>query len=346
MVTHLKLSRSLEGVPRVNEIVRMSLKRYSLFKSSPVLKRLGIALFMPLVILGLIILFPDSSQAASGGRIGGGSFRGPSMPSGGGMYRGGGGYRGGYGYGPGYRRGGGIGFPFILPIFGFGGGGLFGFLILMSIVGAMVNAVRGSNTQSISSNQLIERPQGPVTLTQLQIGLLASAKELQGDLRKLAASSDTSNTSGLQKVLQETTLSLLRQPDFWVYSNIETGTVPFHSAESTFNRLSITERGKLSAEVTSNVAGQRNTAFSSSLAPGEADESNEFIVVTILLASKGSPKINISNNAEELKENLRVLGATSSTDLMALEVIWQPDGTRDSLSSEELVTAYPNLHHL
>merc|ERR1711938_254257 len=62
-----------------------------------------------------------------------------------------------------------------------------------------------------------ERPRemamGPVSLLQLQIGLLASAKDLQSDLRQLASSADTSNSSGLQRVLQDTTLALLRQPD-------------------------------------------------------------------------------------------------------------------------------------
>ena len=48
----------------------------------------------------------------------------------------GGGYRGGYG--------GGIGFPFLIPFCGFGGGGLFGFLILMALVGVVVNGLRGA----------------------------------------------------------------------------------------------------------------------------------------------------------------------------------------------------------
>ena len=47
-----------------------------------------------------------------------------------------------------------------------------------------------------------------------------------------------------------------------------------------------------------------------------------------------------------LRETLRILGSTSSSDLMALEVIWQPDGSGDVLSADELVMAYPNLQHL
>ncbi|MFL0744375.1 MAG: DUF1517 domain-containing protein, partial [Prochlorococcus sp.] len=260
-----------------------------------------------------------------------------------------GGYGGGYGGG---YRGGGMGFPFIIPFFGFGGGGLFGFLILMSVVGILVNALRGGGGGGAAtfdgSGELTQRPTaiGPVTMMQVQVGLLASAKALQVDLRQLAASAETGSSSGLQRVLQETTLALLRQPELWVYANIETGSVPFASAEATFNRLSMTERSKLQAEVTSNVSGERRTDQLANKSAGEADLTNEYIVVTILVASHSRIKLSESVSGEQLRESLRILGSTSSTDLIALEVIWQPEGRGDVLSAEEVVTSYPNLQHL
>ncbi len=288
-------------------------------------------------------------MAASGGRIGGGSFRAPSIPRTGGY---GGGYRGGYGggyrggYGGGYR-GGGIGLPFIVPIFGFGGGGLFGFLILMSIVGVIINSVRGSNFQ-LSESPAISTNTTPrsINLIQLQIGLLASAKFIQKDLRELASEADTSNSYGLQKVLQETTLSLLRQPELWAYANLETGDVPFSSAETTFNRLSLTERSKLRAEITSNFSGSISQDTKPMVKPGDADASSEYIAVTLLIASKTRVGLNSTFNNEQLKLNLQTLGAISSNDLMALEIIWQPEGQGEVISAEDLVTSYPNLKHL
>ncbi len=302
---------------------------------------------IPLLAATLILVYPLQSYAASGGRIGGGSFRSPSVPRGGSY--GGGGYRGGYG-GGGYRgyRGGGIGFPFILPIFGFGGGGLFGFLILMSIAGVIANSIRGGSSPSTGNSQrsLSETSTRPVTMVQLQIGLLASAKGLQKDLRELASSADTNTSIGLQRVLQETTLSLMRQPNLWAYANLETGQVPFNSAESTFNRLSLTERSKLKAEITSNFSGQLFSDKASGIQSGEAAKTNEYIAVTILVASKKAFALNESINGESLLESLRIIGSMTSTDLIALEVIWQPEGSGDVLSAEELVTAYPNLKHL
>ena len=298
------------------------------------------------IIISFALINPNQVLAASGGRIGGGSFQTPTSPRsqnyggyGGNNFRG---YRGGYG-------GSGIGFPFLLPIFGFGGGGIFGFLILMSILGVVVNSIKNSSNFSNSlNNPIVSQSENPskVSLVQFQIGLLASAKEIQVKLRDLASSSDTSTSSGLQRVLQDTTLALLRKPELWVYSNIESGSVPFSATEFTFNRISITERSKLKAELTSNYSGQIYTSKNNDNNSGDSDSTNEYIAITILVASKKDLKLNGSSNIEHITEALRVLGSISSKDLIALEVIWQPEGEGDALREEELITQYPNLKHL
>ena len=302
-------------------------------------RRLLALVLVPCLVLGLGLASPQPADAARGGRMGGGSFRAPSPRS---VPRSTGGYRSGYGSG---YRGGGFGFPFIIPIFGFGGGGLFGLLILMAVAGVLVNALRGAGSApSIGGMDAAPATPRNVNMIQVQVGLLAGAKALQDDLRQLAQSSDTSSSTGLQRILQESTLALLRQPDLWVYANADSGSVPFSSAESTFNRLSMNERSKLDAELTSNVGGQ--TLSSNAGAVGEADATNEFIVVTLLVASTATTQLKGASTGEDLRQTLRILGSTSSSDLMALEVIWQPEGRGDVLSAEELITAYPNLQHL
>ncbi len=306
--------------------------------------------FSFLIVLTIIFFslfpYPNTAAAASGGRIGGSSFQTPSSS----RRQNYGGYGGNNfrGYGSGYR-GGGIGFPFFLPIFGFGGGGVFGLLILISIVGVITNSFKNSsNSSNASNNSIVSQSTNPsqVSLIQFQIGLLASAKEIQVNLRELAASSNTATSSGLQRVLQDTTLSLLRKPELWVYSNIETGTVPYASAESTFNRISITERSKLKAELTSNYSGQISKSTDNESNPGDSDSTNEYIAITILVATKKNLRLQNSANNEIITESLRILGSISSNDLIALEVIWQPDGEGEILREEELIIQYPNLKHL
>ncbi len=297
------------------------------------------AVLIPLIVSVCLLVYPKSNFAASGGRIGGSNFQAPSISRT--RSYGGGSYGGNY-----YRRGG-IGFPFLFPFFGFGGGGLFGFLILMTITGVIANALRAqpssleintSNPQGINS--------GPITLFQIQLGLLAKAKDTQLKLRKLANSADTSTPIGLQKILQETTLYLLRQPELWVYANIENGSVPFASAESTFNRISLTERSKLKAELTTNISGHKNSSENTVIQSGDSAPTNEYIAVTILLASRTNPRTNSPISSEELIENLKLIGSISSKDLIALEIIWQPEGDGEVLTATELVTSYPNLVHL
>lgn len=305
------------------------------------LRRVVSWLALPALLLTLLVVAPQPGWSASGGRIGGGSFRSaPSMPRsyGGGGYRGGygGGYRGGYG--------GGIGFPFVLPFF-FGGGGLFGFLILMAVVGLIVNALRGGGGDPAGGGALpAPRTEGPVSVAQVQVGLLASARDLQADLRRLAASADTSNSTGLQAVLQETSLALLRHPDLWVYANAEVGEVPFPAAEATFNRLSMAERSKLERELTTNVAGQR---FQDGSRPaGASDATSDFIAVTLLVASRQRLNLPAAGSADQLRQGLQLLGAVASSDLLAVEVIWQPEGAGEVLTADQLITAYPDLQHL
>lgn len=323
-------------------------------------KRLASLMVVPILLGNILLAAPPAADAASGGRIGGGSFRSAPSPRsyGGGSsrYRGSGGVGGGYvpvpyggGYGGGYYGGGGFGFPFIVPIFGFGGG-LFGLLLLMAVAGLLVNALRGGGTTSLpggyGSDEALAGSRGPVSLVQVQVGLLPAAKELQADLRRLAATADTGTSAGLRQVLQETSLSLLRNPELWVYANAEAAQVPFNSAEDTFNRLSMQERSKLRKEVLTNVSGRRDQATSSPERPDQSAVSSDFIAVTVLAATRNRLLLKDANSAEALREALQQLGAVSQDDLIALEVIWQPEGVGELLTTEELLTAYPQMQHL
>jgi uncharacterized membrane protein len=219
----------------------------------------------------------------------------------------------------------------------------------MAVVGLFVNALRGGGGQALPAGMRggdLDRyqPEGPVAIAQLQVGLLASARDLQRDLRGLAGSADTGSSTGLQRVLQESTLALLRHPDLWVYANAEVGQVPFQAAESTFNRLSMTERSKLNAELTSNVAGR--VAQAAAGRAGDADATSDYIAVTLLVASRSRLTLRPVSGSEELREALSKLGALPADQLLALEVIWQPEGAGEVLSADELITAYPDLKHL
>ena len=298
-----------------------------------------------MLVITLAFSHADGALAArSGGRIGGGSFRVPSSrtynpaPR---TYAPGGGYGGG-GY---YYPGGGFGFPFIVPIFGFGGGGLFTILIFIAIATFLVRSFR-----SIAGSEGVEYEGASpaVSVARLQVGLLAQARELQSDLNRIAERADTSSSEGLAQVLQESTLALLRHPEYWVYGGAEAQQARLESAEAQFNRLAITERSKFSQETLSNVNNllQQAEARKALEAAGDLailENPAEYIVVTLLVATQGKLELPKINSDQDLRRAISQIGAVSSDRLLAMEVLWTPQAEGDTLSAEDVLVEYPDL---
>jgi uncharacterized membrane protein len=297
-------------------------------------------LFIAMLVLTLAFSHADGALAArSGGRIGGGSFRVPSSrtytpaPR---TYAPGGG---------GYYPGGGFGFPFIVPIFGFGGGGLFTLLLFIAVATFLLRSFRsiaggeGTAYEGVSPN---------VSVARLQVGLLAKARELQTDLDRIAEHADTNSSAGLAQVLQESTLALLRHPEYWVYGGAESQQARLESAESQFNRLAISERSKFSQETLSNVNNVLKQAETRKAleAAGELalpENPAEYIVVTLLVATQGKLDLPKINNDQDLRRAISQIGAVSSDRLLAMEVLWTPQAEGDTLSAEDVLLEYPDL---
>ncbi|AFZ44309.1 hypothetical protein PCC7418_2149 [Halothece sp. PCC 7418] len=283
-----------------------------------------------LVALAFIFVFSDVSgalAARSGGRIGGGGFRAPSRsapaPRGG------------------NRPGGGFGFPFLLPFFGFGGfGSIFTILIFFAIANFLVRSFQNAG---FGGGDGVATANPKVTVSKVQVGLLADAKELQKELNDLAQRADTGTAAGRSMVLQEATLTLLRHPEYWVYAKTESNVSQMDAAESQFNRFALSERSKYSEETLSNVEGLSRQETSEA---GNGEAPAEYIVVTILAGIQGKVDLPKTNSADDVRQALRQLGSTGSENLLAVEVIWTPQAEDDTLSNDDLLAAYPDLNRL
>ncbi len=312
----------------------MSKRLFNLIK--PLFKSILLFALVGALVLGSA---GDALAARGGGRIGGGGFRAPSPTR---TYRpsrspGGGGY--GYGY-----PGGGFGFPFIMPIFGVGGfGGLFTILIFISIANFVVRSFRNGS----DSDEMGDVSNPSVSIARLQVGLLSDARELQADLNRIAEKADTSSPAGLAQVLQETSLSLMRHPEYWAYGGADSSKTYLSAAETQFNRLALAERGKFSGETLSNVNSQLQKATAVEEEGGTAalaeTQPGEYIVVTLLAATQGELKLPTINSEADLRQALSQLGTVSGDRLLALEVLWTPQAEGETMTSEEVVTGYPEL---
>lgn len=330
----------------------------------PLLVALAKAAAVAALALVLAWAAPNAAEAArSGGRMGGssgfrssgggGGARSYSAPSS--SYSSGlssysraapslsSGYRAGYGgsslgLGTGY---GSFFYPTVGMGYGFGGGGfisgLFVVLASMVLVNVSMSMLRGGNDG-------VDGYTETCSVVKLQIGLLGMARGLQQDLDTIASKADTSDPEGLQYVLQETVLSLLRNPSYCVYGYSDGSKVSgLGEAENKFNELSLAERGKFQSETLVNFGGRSRKGSSYGKA---SDMSNELIVVTILCAVEGKLKLPKVTSLQELKEALSKLGGVRPEGLLAVEVMWTPQEVGDTLSRDELVADYPLLNTL
>jgi uncharacterized membrane protein len=307
-------------------------------------------LFLFCLVFVLALGHADGALAArTGGRIGGGSFRVPSSrgyntprtyaPPGGGYY-------------PSYP-GGGFGFPFLIPFWGIGGGfgGLFSILIFIAIANFLMQSFRRAT--SGESEETDYTPNPSVSVTKLQVGMLANARSLQKELNHIAETADTNTGVGRTEVLQEASLALLRHPEYWVYAGGGTQQARLNSAESQFNRLALAERSKFNEETLSNVNNQLKSSADKQALPstGELDNPTrlitegpgEYIVVTLLAATLGNFPIPAIKTADDLRSALRQIGSIPSDKLLAIEVLWTPQADGDTLTDDDMLMGYSDL---
>ncbi|HBL12363.1 MAG TPA: hypothetical protein DD379_13325 [Cyanobacteria bacterium UBA11162] len=305
------------------------------------------SLFIFGLIFTLVLGNASTALAArSGGRMGGGSFRAPSSrtysaPSGG--------YRAPVGGGYGYGYGGGFGFPFLLPFFGFGGGfgGLFSILIFIAIANFLVRSFRSIGQSE--DNQSLGYSNPKVSVGRVQVGLLAQARSLQTELNELARTANTDSATGRAQVLQESTLALLRHPEYWVYGSATSQQTTMETAEAKFNQFSLAERSKFTEETLWNYAGKlrqsdlKDTASDSRGELVKTEAPGEYIIVTIITGVEGKLDLPTINSSDDLRQALRQIGGISSDRLLAVEVLWTPQAEGDTLTSDDLLAEYPDL---
>ncbi|KAL3381731.1 hypothetical protein AABB24_001707 [Solanum stoloniferum] len=293
------------------------------------------------VLVGLLLMYdPNSALAASGGRIGGKSFsssrssapsRGYSMRTAEPRFS----YSAPY-YAPspfGFSGGG----VYVGPAVGFGSSAflvMMGFAAFIMVSGFLSDRSEGSVLTATDKASVLK----------LQVGLLGLGRSLQKDLNRIAEVADTSTPEGLSFVLTETTLALLRHPGYCIsaYSSVDVKR-SMEEGENRFNQLSIEERGKFDEETLVNVNNIRRKSSTSQRANGF---SNEYIVVTILVAAEGVYKLPTINGSGDLKEALQKIASIPSSRTLAVEILWTPQNENDTLSERELLEDYPLLRPL
>jgi uncharacterized membrane protein len=283
--------------------------------------------------------------------MGGSVSRGGGSRGGGG---GGGGYRGGGGgsrtniiVSPGYGYGYGGFSPFGFSPFGFspfgGFGGFFAPPSWLLLGGLALIAFRTVRESTDSSGAAVGNP-GAALLVQVGVNCKGrGASSMFGRMEALAASADTSTDVGLQLLVSDTCLALLRSSPDWVGARTVSVTAGFGASrdtESAYRSLLVGERAKWEREA-------RRSSSSSSGGGGSArgGGGQTYMVVTVMaLIENGSPLPEVSS-VQDLRRALAQVAAEVSKDsnLVAADVLWTPQEAEDTLSREDMFAYFPEL---
>lgn len=182
-----------------------------------------------------------------------------------------------------------------------------------------------------------------VTVSKLQVALSSSAPSVQSELSKLTLEADTATTQGLKKLLEDAVVTLLRNTESWTHVFGSSETISNReAAETVFNRLSIEERSKFSAETLTNVDGKiRQREL---IKPEKNDDGAAYIVVTLLVGTADDRPLFASiDTSEEMQEMLKQVAAMQLDYLMVFELLWSPQVDTDTLTEAELAAEYGGL---
>ncbi|MEB3336601.1 MAG: DUF1517 domain-containing protein [Leptolyngbyaceae bacterium] len=220
----------------------------------------------------------------------------------------------------------------VLAILGFGAWGIY----------ALIKKAMGGGQPSAAD----ELDNNIVTVSKLQVALLAEAREIQAQLSELIENTDPDEPEGLRQQLQESTLALLRSPENWTHVAASSQTVKTpEEAEALFEKLSLEERSKLSAETLTKVGGK--TRRRKPVQPDADEDPAAYIVVTLIVGTANDkPLFTEVRSTAALQAALEAIAAVPPEYLMVFELIWSPQDETDSLTYEELLTEYSNMLQL
>lgn len=295
-----------------------------------------------------------AAAADTGGRMGGGSWGSSRSSSSSSSYGGSRSYSSSSSSGGSYSssRSNSSGNSYSSSYSGGGGGGeLSPGLMIVLVIGGIIVAVAwfvqqantGTRSYDYSSVVPAYTPIDAIDVSVLRVAIDGRARKfIQAELARIAASADTATEAGRLTMLREVSLMLRRVRDAWVYGGaVNEPMRSMGSAKAAFDKHVDDARARFSRETISNVQGQKTLAHAGEFTP-RSEEGAGLILVSIIIAAR-SELFTVSKigDGEALRQALEASSNRTESDLVAIEIVWQPSEEGDRLSSIELEAKYP-----
>jgi len=162
----------------------------------------------------------------------------------------------------------------------------------------------------------------------------------------IADEADTETDEGLEELVSDVALALLRSESDWLSGASEAITVKDEDeGEDKFSEMSMKERAKIERETVNLVAGRDKSKDRSAEDDVNSIGKPTVAVVTIIVAleDKELPKVT---DVKSLRKCLTMLGGSDllgTSALLASEVMWTPEEPWEVLEKADLYLEYPEL---
>jgi len=232
-----------------------------------------------------------------------------------------------------------------------GGGSWIGFLIFLLIIGVIIYFVmksRRNNAGGYAGGYA--EPSEEFDTLKLQFALFATAEEFKKEVKNLAEELDYDDEHDLKTLVNETSMLLVQNQDYIKYAFVKQGssTRNIDVAERNFDSFINEETAKFSQITFQNRSGKVRSRDLSEENKADFMEIDEYFIIT-LVVSYANTKIKLKEDNyswNEYSEILRSVGAISSNNIVAAEIIWSPDADNDILTEDDITTHYPYMIQL
>eukprot|EP00591_Stephanopyxis_turris_P012009 CAMPEP_0195518090 /NCGR_PEP_ID=MMETSP0794_2-20130614/12196_1 /TAXON_ID=515487 /ORGANISM="Stephanopyxis turris, Strain CCMP 815" /LENGTH=381 /DNA_ID=CAMNT_0040646997 /DNA_START=320 /DNA_END=1468 /DNA_ORIENTATION=+ len=234
--------------------------------------------------------------------------------------------------------------------------GFFNFVFTGAFLLVAASVANGFLSGGGSSDQSVQGALGPgVSVAQISIALEVPNRDdprsILSILNKLSRTARTDSRVGLQNLVSQVALELLRQkPSMIAASSKYTHFKDSTKAQREYNSWTVRERSKFERETVSKYGGVDYSQKTSNDEMTEQDRQFSkatIAVVTLILSIEGdSTKMpSTIKSTYDVEAALAQIAADSKVDdcLLSAEILWTPEERDEILSQREVFADYPNL---
>ncbi|GAX19417.1 hypothetical protein FisN_4Lh397 [Fistulifera solaris] len=219
--------------------------------------------------------------------------------------------------------------------------------VLVTVIAILIQGVINNNKRDMMAGPL----GAGTTVVTLTVAMNVSDRRdpnsIMKRLRKLSLAADTSNRKGVQDLISEVSLELLRQEKSIVSASAKAK--HFHNpefAERQFRSQSVRSRSKFDREVVNKFGDQLLTdeTLVSTLSENDSDPTMAVVSINMSIEGKSLASTEVRSR-EDLIRALSQIAADSQvgTCLLSGEVLWSPEVPGDRITNEDLYADFPNL---